>query len=87
MYITGCGPLHTMADSAASGVVAFTRDDFPRYLKLLHAQCSKGIGSIAMSGDDPITSHLRDDFIKEMVSAMYGQAVEEGLRKIHSDRL
>ena len=63
--------------STASNVVAFTRTDFPRYLKMLHAACSKGIGALAMSRSDPISEHLNDDFIKDLVSDMSRRGKKE----------
>ena len=58
-----------MAD-ATQKVISFTRDDFPSYKKLLRAACAKGIGAIAIGGEDPITTHVDDAFIKDMIQSL-----------------
>ena len=75
-----------MAGASTGTIPAFTKENFTSYLKLLRAACAKGDGVFVMSGKDPITAHVNDDFVKAIVDKYERRAKAKFLKELPTEK-
>ena len=71
-FTSDCGIL-ALDDEELKEMTTFRRTEFESesYLHTLRSACTTGIGSIALTAlHDPLTAHLEDPFIKDVIDSL-----------------